>query len=34
LRMSIGSLGFPTGQALLDWLRVTNQQFNGAKLVQ
>jgi hypothetical protein len=34
LRMSIGSLGFPTGQALLDWLKVTNQQFNASKLIQ
>ncbi len=34
LRMSIGSLGFPTGQELLDWLKVTNQQFNASKLVQ
>jgi chitobiase/beta-hexosaminidase-like protein len=34
LRMSIGSLGFPTGQALLDWLKVTNQQFNASKITQ
>jgi hypothetical protein len=34
LRMSIGSLGFPTGQALLDWLKVTKQPFNAANLVQ
>jgi hypothetical protein len=34
LRMAIGSLGFPTGQALLDWLRVTQQPFNLAKVTQ
>jgi Chitobiase/beta-hexosaminidase C-terminal domain len=34
LRMAIGSLGFPTGQSLLDWLRATNQQFNVAKVAQ
>jgi len=34
LRMTIGSLGFPTGQALLDWLRATNQPFNLAKVTQ
>jgi len=34
LRMSVGSLGFPTGQALLDWLKSTNQQFNAAKVKQ
>ena len=34
LRMAVGSLGFPTGQALLDWLRATNQPFNTAKAVQ
>ena len=34
LRMSIGSLAFPTGQALLDWLRATNQPFNPAKVSQ
>ena len=32
--MSVGSLGFPTGQALLDWLKATNQQFNAAKVKQ
>ena len=32
LRMSVGSLAFPTGQALLDWLRATNQQFNATKV--
>ena len=34
LRMTIGSLGFPTGQALLDWLKATNQPFNLAKVSQ
>lgn len=34
LRMSVGSLGFPTGQALLDWLRASNQQFDLAKVTQ
>ena len=34
LRMSVGSLVFPTGQALLDWLRATNQPFNAAKINQ
>jgi hypothetical protein len=34
LRMAIGSLGFPTGQALLDWLKATNQQFDFSKVSQ
>ena len=34
LRMTVGSLGFPTGQALLDWLRETNQPFAAAKVIQ
>lgn len=34
LRMSIGSLGFTTGQQLLDWLKTTNQPFNAAKVSQ
>jgi Protein of unknown function (DUF499)/Chitobiase/beta-hexosaminidase C-terminal domain len=34
LRMSVGSLEFPSGQALLDWLRATNQPFNAAKVSQ
>jgi hypothetical protein len=34
LRMVIGSLGFPTGQALLDWLKATNQPFNLSKVIQ
>ncbi|HIJ86203.1 MAG TPA: DUF499 domain-containing protein [Desulfuromonadales bacterium] len=34
LRMTVGSLGFTTGQALLDWLRANNIPFNPAKVVQ
>lgn len=34
LRMAVGSLRFPTGQSLLDWLKATNQPFNLAKVVQ
>jgi Chitobiase/beta-hexosaminidase C-terminal domain len=34
LRLAIGSLGFPAGQALLDWLKATNQPFNAAKVTQ
>ncbi len=34
LRMTVGSLGFPTGQMLLDWLKTTNQPFNAAKVSQ
>lgn len=34
LRMSVGSLAFPTGQALLDWLRATQQPFNVARVSQ
>ena len=34
LRMAVGSVGFPTGQALLDWLKATNQPFNFAKVSQ
>ena len=34
LRMAVGSLGFTTGQALLDWLRATNQPFDVSKVVQ
>lgn len=34
LRMTVGSLGFPTGQGLLDWLRATNQPFVAAKVSQ
>ncbi len=34
LRMSIGSIGFPTGQALLDWLKASGQSFNYSKVTQ
>jgi len=34
LRMTIGSLGFPTGQALLDWLKASDQSFNYSKVTQ
>ena len=34
LRMNVGSLAFPTGQALLDWINANNQQFNSAKVSQ
>ena len=34
LRMTIGSLGFSTGQALLDWLKASNQQFDMSKVRQ
>lgn len=34
LRMTVGSLAFTTGQALLDWLRATNQPFDMAKVQQ
>jgi hypothetical protein len=34
LRMSIGSLGFGSGQQLLDWLKATGQPFNAAKVSQ
>ena len=34
LRMTVGSLGFPTGQALLDWLKTTNQSFDITKVAQ
>lgn len=34
LRMSVGSLAFPTGQALLDWLRSANQPFDAARVSQ
>ena len=34
LRMTVGSLGFATGQALLDWLKATNQPFDAAKVQQ
>ncbi|MBS0593923.1 MAG: DUF499 domain-containing protein [Proteobacteria bacterium] len=34
LRMTVGSLAFTTGQALLDWLRATHQPFDMAKVQQ
>ena len=34
LRMTIGSLAFITGQALLDWLRASNQSFDASKVSQ
>jgi len=34
LRMTFGNLGFPTGQALLDWLKTTKQPFDLAKVTQ
>ena len=34
LRMTVGCLAFPNGQALLDWLRATNQSFNAACVKQ
>ncbi len=34
LRMTIGSLSFPTGQTLLDWLKAMNQPFDLAKVIQ
>jgi hypothetical protein len=34
LRMNVGSLGFPSGQLLLDWLKATNQAFNASKVSQ
>lgn len=34
LRMSVGSIGFSTGQALLDWLKATGQPFDMDKVRQ
>lgn len=34
LRMNVGSLGFQTGQALLDWLKANKQPFDMAKVKQ
>ena len=34
LRMTVGSLGFPTGQHLLDWLKATKQPFDLSKVKQ
>ena len=34
LRMTVGRLGFPSGQTLLDWLKAVNQPFNQSKVKQ
>ena len=34
LRLTVGAMGFPTGQGLLDWLKATGQSFVAAKVVQ
>ena len=34
LRMTVGSLGFSSGQSLLDWLKARNVQFDLAKVKQ
>jgi hypothetical protein len=34
LRMTVGSLGFATGQALLDWLKASGQTFDAARVEQ
>ena len=34
LRLACGSLQFPTGQMLLDWLRASNQSFDANHVVQ
>jgi hypothetical protein len=34
LRMEIGELGFPTGQALIDWLNAANEPFNLSHVSQ
>ncbi|MCX6976541.1 MAG: chitobiase/beta-hexosaminidase C-terminal domain-containing protein, partial [Verrucomicrobia bacterium] len=34
LRLSVGTMGFPTGQALLDWLKENNQPFDISKVTQ
>jgi Protein of unknown function (DUF499)/Chitobiase/beta-hexosaminidase C-terminal domain len=34
LRLSVGRMGFPTGQALLDWLKENNQPFDISKVTQ
>jgi hypothetical protein len=34
LRMTVGSLSFPTGQALLDWLHAADQAFDATKVRQ
>jgi hypothetical protein len=32
--MEIGELGFPTGQALIDWLNAANEPFNLSHVSQ
>ena len=34
LRMLVGGLRFPSGQALLDWLKAINQTFDAAGVDQ
>lgn len=34
LRLTVGAISFPAGQALLDWLKATGQSFVAAKVVQ
>lgn len=34
LRLSAGAIGFPSGQALLDWLKASSQPFVASKVVQ
>ena len=34
LRMTVGALGFASGQALLDWLKATQQPFDATKVEQ
>jgi hypothetical protein len=34
LRMAVGSLAFPTGQALLDWLKANKISFSLTKVIQ
>ncbi len=34
LRMDVGELGFPTGQALIDWLNAANERFNLSHVSQ
>jgi hypothetical protein len=34
LRMTVGAIGFPSGQALLDWLRANNIPFSASQVLQ
>jgi hypothetical protein len=34
LRLTVGSLGFETGQGLLDWLKAANHPFDAARVTQ